>query len=831
MNLKPALKLIFLTLFLLAVLIGTASSGYAKANDTKWKRIKGDAIDITVSANGRVAAVDKKGQVFRYNYDGNSWTLIGRNMRRITSTPDGTFWGTDNRGNLRRFTGTQWQAVGTGANDAEAKKDGRILVTTNTKSLAVYYPATRQWSAIEGKGTHIAADDKGLIWRVAEDGTLARKLDDAWIGVEGRALDISSYDDILIVSASGTLQRWNNDISVWSNIDGIQDVASVSAGNGMIWVAQRNGDIFVMGLNARTGDNGIIEIGKPGDGGATDPSEIIDNSPIVFTAVPDNTLLDELAIGQDGSIYGLTSSGEIRRWSNNEQRFNDFPGRLERIVIQDNGLPLGIGVNENLLEHDGEAWRQIIFSQELSDLALFEDNRILAFNASDRAIRLSENRKSFEQAGGPRAQQIVAQNDGRFWLIDNVNRLFQCSSSGQCERQSTNANDISIGPADSVFIVDSNSNLRRFNPNTKAFDLIRQGDTSRVAVGPQDRPWILDNQGRVLQAGFFERDESSDRTLAIKTAATENVTTDGTDNGSGGIEIVQSIRFTAVPVPTSATGFPNLGGGLRDLTVGAGDIVLVTGFASPCVEGNGANWVYNPNTSSFGHLDYLKGVNLFTALALADPVIGDVDGDTPPTTPAPAISSFLAEWNKDCANRSNLLTYEEDIFTEPGAQASQDFNGATFGTEQPLNVIPDLDIAGDGTVVNIFGTELEFFHPETANDVEFFDQIAFMRAGVGTNEKDIWAVSTTNNVYEFVEATDSFELRSKKSGDKAQDIGVGQDGTVFIVNMSGVLKKWDPVSGLFISTTKTGVNRVAVDSKGNPIVANFPTSQTVFFGR
>ena len=146
--------------------------------------------------------------------------------------------------------------------------------------------------------------------------------------------------------------------------------------------------------------------------------------------------------------------------------------------------------------------------------------------------------------------------------------------------------------------------------------------------------------------------------------------------------------------------------------------------------------------------------------------------------------------------------------------------------------LPDIDIAADGTIANIApANELEIFQAEKADDVSFFDQLEFMRVGIGKDKYDLWVVSTTHNVYGFVNSSDRFELRSHNADDKAQDIGVGHDGTVFIVNTSGVLKKWDPATKRFVRTNKNGVTRVAVDSRGNPIVANFPSSQTVYFGK
>jgi len=821
---------------LTVLFLGTALSAYGQNTSDNWERIQGSAADIAVGADGQVGAIDRQGRVYRFDISKSDWQPIGRNMRRIAASKDGTFWAVDARGNLRVFKGSSWNNVGAGASDVAIAPNGQVYVATNTNKIAAYNPASRQWLAIDGNASRVAMDGNGLLWAISPQGTISRRLDDAWIGLAGTAVDISSDENgnIYIVGTDGKLYAWSEETRAWTLISGVESLNTISIADGQFWSVDQTGQIFARGIAGKQRADKEIIIGENGDGGSSDTEETIDDSPLVFTVLPDTTTLEKLAIGRDGSVYGLTLDGEIRRWSNAEQRFYDFPGTVEDLVVKDDGLPLAIGTNNNLVEHDGEAWRQINLALGLADLSVYGDlDKVLAISLNEQTVRLSDSYLTYTQL--PKQGNIIeAAPNGDFWVIDDAQRLFQCNMGGQCERQSINAGDISIGPGGSVFVVDKGNRLRRYNRSSKDFEILATPvSVGTVAVGPQDRPWITNPAGQVYYSNFFKRDETFDRRLATKTQATDDVTTEepNVDGNNTGIQIVQSISFTQVNIPTSALGYPNLDMGLRDITVGKNDIVIATGFATPCDEGNGANWLYNPNTRTFSYLDYLKGINLFVAVAVDDLINGDINGNTPPTTPSPAVPSLIAEWNKDCANQSELITYISSVFTDPSAQASQNFDGASFSLPQPLNAIPDLDYAADGTVINLFDAELEYFQPENANDVEFFDQIEFMRIGIGKDVNDIWAISRTNNVYEYVQSSDSFELRSTKADDKAQDVGVGQDGTVFIVNTSGVLKKWDALSGRFIKTNKKNVTRVAVDSRGNPIVANFPASQTVFFGR
>lgn len=835
-----AIARLFCAAFLLSILCGgmaiaqTESITIGKA--VQWQKIKGSAQSVAISSNGRVAAIDKVGDVYRYIHENDRWQRIGQNMTLIHGGQDGDFWGVDRQQNLRHFTGVQWAAVGGGAQDIAVDKDGNVYVVTNTASIAKYDIVRKNWQRIDGKAQQVAIGAQDMVWIINPDGKLARRLDDAWISLDIEAADIFADMNgrLFIIKPDQKIYLWDEKLQQAFAYKTPQNFVYGAANKDQIWAITPQNMIYADGhekYRPQTED-GITE--NPGGDGYTEESEIVDESPITFELVSSTETLADIDIGRDGSIYGLTNTGAIRRWSNSEDRFYDFPGTLKTILVQPSGLPLGIGKNDNLLEHDGEAWRQVNLAEEIIDFALYDDDRLLAVNNDERVIRVAQMSQSFTLLG-TRAQKIAAHQDGAYWVIDNVNRVFKCTKDASCTQKNIQAEDIAVGPAGSVFVVDTSDNLRRYNAGEDSFDLIAQDQqVSRVALGPKDRPWIINIQGRVYAADYFERDESKDRILATKTEATEEVTTEepNVDGSNSGVQITQSISFTAVNVPTSASGFGNIGSGLLDLTAGADDIVLVSGYDTSCVDGTGRNWVYNPQARTFNHLDYLKRANMNVLLAVDKLVIGVVNGDTPPTAPVPAVPSLIGEWNKACTNESLLLTYVSSVFEDASAQTSQNFDGATFSSALDDLQLPDLDYAQDGYVANIApNDELEFFKPETADDVGFFDQINFKRVGLGKTHKDLWVVSLTNNVYEYVESTDSFELRSINADDKAQDVGVGQDGTVFIVNTSGVLKKWDETSKRFIKTNKAGVTRVAVDSLGNPIVANFPNSQTVYFGR
>ena len=816
--------------------IGTASS-YAQTVFQPWESIQGTASDISVSQDGYVAAIDQSGTVYLLDHSDESWQPVGRNMVRIAGGSPEILWGIDTQGTLRQYTGTSWLAVGRGALDLALAPNGHIYVVTNTNSIAAYDPAKKKWWPVKGKATRLAFDMNGVLWAVLLDGSVARQLDSAWIGLDIKATDLTidqSAKRVFIIDATGAILQWHDEELSWTPAAPTSDTIALAAGDGQLWRVDQTGRMYAQGISEshRNKDSGIVM--TESGGSRSENQKAVASSNLVFTKIASTQKLAELSVGKDGSIFGLTSTGDIKRFSNSEKDFYTFSGQLEVLDVQNDGLPIGIGTKKNLVKYDGEAWRQTYLNVDLNDVTIFGDDQALGLNHIDQVAKLSDNLRSYQLLQGS-GKKIVANKDGSFWKIDSSDRLFECDTSGACNQKSLTAIDIDVGPAGSVYIVDSNRNLRRFNPETNTFDdIVRgQGDVGRVALGPNDYPWFIDTSGNVYSSKYFDRDESQDRNDAFKSAATENVTTTESGSTGSGIQIVTNMSFSAVTIPTTSSEYGTVGSGMRDITSGWDDVVIATGYDDPCSAGSGRNWIYNPLTASFNYMDYLNRADIMVGLA-AEQVASynsSIDGDTPPTSVEPNITAFFGLWAYTCTT-PELLEYVSSVFTDSTNEANNSYRDAVLYTPLVAGATSDLDIAKDGmlTFINT-KNELKHFYPQTAADTTVRTDKNYLRVGVGVDIDDLWIVDTSNNVYEYNSKTDDFDLRSSRADDQALDVGVGHDGSVYIINLSGTLKRWNETANRFDQINKTGMTRVAVDSKGKPIVGNFPDSQIVYWGR
>ncbi len=822
-------------------------------NSAAWVRLPGQAIEIAASEQGEAAAIDSSNNVWRWDKKSEKWRSLPGKFSHIDITDNGQLWGVSIDGQVLNYQNRQWTSIGTGASNLTLGRNNDLVVATNTGSLARYLINERRWEAIDGSAKDLEVAKDGWIWTISNKGIISRQLGDRWIGLPGRAKDISIDESgrILIVTPSGKLKQWDPQINDWITIKlpfSAQTIESSSSNT--LWATNQQGIIFVKGL--ALGEEAIKPKEPANKRSTGNPSQTVDDSEYKFSLVQGTGL--DLSIGLDGSIFSLQSAGQLGRWSNTDSKFNDFPGDLDQIELDWNGRPWGVGRGGALYRHDGEAWRDIKINLDIEDISIGADKRVLVLGKNRNVYELTPPYTSYTRLRGSGVQIATVPDKKSYWLLDNRARIFQCTHKKGCSRMPLSAIDIEVGPGGTVLIVDSKNILRRFNPSNNNFDIVKaqgiplNGKYGRVAIGPNDRPWVVDTLGKIYASDFFNRDESQDKSLAHLTRRTEKVTN---GDGGSGIVILSSIKFTSSVVPTSATGFPNLGHGLMDLTSGYQDVLLTTGFSSNCTPGTGRSWVYDADSRDFNFIAELENANF--------PVIINAEfntlADDVPALAAP-LRAIYGIFPQNCKNYQ-LIEFDFNVFTA-GNFAIQDFDAAVLidffkGTQ---NLETDLDTSEDGWIVwTDRQGDMGFHHPISRGFFTLKDNgLTFKRIAIGADLDTVWAVDTNNNVYQLIDATSVQQqklssraplyigngntarqyiavLRSNLSSDRALDVGVGFDNTVWTVDLDGRLKKWDPSNEIFTAYNKDGITRVAVNAKGKPIVANFPSSRRVYFGR
>ncbi len=858
-------RLLSAVLALLTLLVAGALQAplHAQLTADPWRTVAppaGAARQIALGGRGVVGGIDASGAVYRRDPLSGAWQQLGTGMTCLAIDPAGNFWAIDAQTAVQRLEGAAWRTVGTGAVALAAAPDGSIVVATNTNTLAQYDPVKASWVALSGTGSRVAVDARGLIWAVGSDGAIARRLGDVWIGVPGSARDIAAdlLGNVVIAGRDGKVYEWSEADVRWNEVAGAilstSAAASVAVGAGQVWRADGDGKLFARGM-VYAGP--VIQPVTPGNtdpavrsrtlSGTPERATAPDLSPPEFVQVAAASNLTALAIGYNGSVFGTVPGGSIVRWSNAQRRFLAFPGTLPQIEVSEAGLPLGTNSSSALLWHDGTAWRRLPLQYAMIDVSTASDAVTMAVSTDGQLYRLDrkEGAVTYTRLAG-NVDRAAAAPDGGFWYRNNAGLLFQCDKAAQCERRGLTIADIAIGPGGTVYAVDTQGNLQRFNKSTGNFDILRRTSVARVALGPNDRPWIIEKNGNVLAARLFDRDESGDLALAKATEATASVTVPDALTNTAGSGITLAYTFAAIDVPTTAPGFPNLGAGLNDISVGLDDQIIATGFdasADPCTSRTagwkGRNWIYSTSQRRFVHLDYLKRVQYQAAVAARNLSNGTAPPALAGAPNVPAFYGITRACERYFLNEYDTATFvgmTADFYDLGGlalGQSNLRSNQVTANTRD-LTTVLDMDVTLDDWVTAIFPErQINFIGIGVNNGATTTrrnDQ-KFARLGVGANRNVLWATNYESDVYEYVASTNTFQKRNILDADKAQDIGVGKDGSVFIVDLAGRLKKWDTAQKTFVYAGLAGVTRVAVTSKGKPVAANFPASQRVYIAQ
>ena len=87
----------------------TSNSATTGAEKLKWKRIRGDAKELAISANGLVFATEFVNYTWRWTGErGRGWRLLPGRFKQIAAEPAGKPWAITPSGKVYRYNGILW---------------------------------------------------------------------------------------------------------------------------------------------------------------------------------------------------------------------------------------------------------------------------------------------------------------------------------------------------------------------------------------------------------------------------------------------------------------------------------------------------------------------------------------------------------------------------------------------------------------------------------------------------------------------------------------------------------------------------------------------------
>lgn len=826
-----------------------------------WQKVSGKAAELAISSKGAIAALGKQGRVW-YWKGKNNWGILPGKFKQISLDKNGTIWGLGNQDRVYRYQGSYWQEIPGQAQQIVAGADGNIWIHYSGE-LQIWSEQTLKWISkaklLDEKLRDLAIDLKGLPWIIDGSGQIQRFDSKNWLPVadfEAVSLTASPEGTIFATDNEQQLWRWGGFNKRWALQNG--KASSVAAGpNNTPWVIRSNGDVFAAGFfndspeskvktlslasaNAiRASQQTISDISNSDynpSGGNQAPSSS-PNEPLVFQKVTGAPR--QLAIGAEGSVFGLNFDSSVLRWNNGRNSFLGFPGQFSRIAVTPDGDPWGINSKGEVFRHDGTDWR-VVYNILATDIAISYDGTIMVIGPQNILQKYDEEEgrfaRLFSSVENPLpliGKRLAIDPQGTPWLILEDDFVAHCEKL-TCVRTTTRARDIDIGPEGSIFIVDTDRVLRRWNIRGKSFDRISTiaGSIASVSVGPLGKPWLINTKSEVWSSAFFDRDESQDNI----TNATS--TTNTTTNNTPVFTFTTTLQFQTVPYPL---GFQFLSA----LAAGPSGTVIA---------------MHGPFFPATPFLIYDENAKRFIDSVIPTSAPGEI-----PDGLALGPSDELWAWNNPVAGSvdGHIRVYKNNAWLE--IFGVNDMTLASPTPSPPDTRMLDLSISANGDVLvagpdtgaspNI-GSTLYRFNNTINQFVSEVSQFSGDESSIAVDPSGIiWLVSnptgadTQRRVYQYV--NNSFVERPLPAGMTACNqpytnipnplidgcISAGANGSIFILAAESTtgpaarkLLRWNPSGNqwdkVITSPAFTEIRYVAVASDGRPWLIADPGDAT-----
>ncbi|GAB6051472.1 hypothetical protein JCM17960_02920 [Magnetospira thiophila] len=814
-------------------LLGVALGYGAVAQDAvkaPWTKVPGQAADISINADGQGYVTGLDGTPWRWDMTEQRWRRMSGQFARISAAEGNRPWAVNADGVVYRYNGLWWENKDTGVADVAADTQGHVYIAKHNGEIKQWYALRNEWRPVSGVAQRLALSPGGDLWAVAPDGSIHRFDGKTWHTMPGRAHDIAvgGTDVIMIADREGGLRTWSGAGKQWIAVPGIVGVQSVAVTpDGASWAIVSGGTILANGNlgeltpqeegeakqlqapQARARGAEASQVVAPTIAASTPTASTPEPTPSAsgattkltgssttaqnagdaatfttkdkITFVNTRKIITTLAIGADGSVFGLDGGGGVMRWSNTEEKFKTFPGTLVQIAVDKDGHPWGVSALGRVFHHDGTRWAQI-HGVTAVDIAVGYDGTVVIADSSKQLAKLNETGTRFDLIKGTGAAVAVAP-DGTPWAI-RTDKLVQRCDVFPCKVFKQKAISLSIGPDGSVWIVSDLNSLMRLKSDGSDFETVKTpGHTPwKVAVGPSGYPWVVSDARLALASKFFKRDEAGD--ISVAAAATgdtygSGATTTVTTSSASSFTFSKNMQFETVDYSTlSSSQYPLL----------ASDVDGVIWATTP----GGAMDKYSSTRKKF------------------------IDAEVQFTTEGSFISSFDIAPNGDIwAHTSNPKT---GFFRERNKVLKQySVSGLSAGSI--------IAVGPDGTVYADFYSSSDNYIYSKAPDSEVFKkfaqtQLSKMAVGFGN---DLWITDGDDYVRQWVGT--KFEKRPS-SGQKARRIAVGKtDGTVYITDFSNILYKWNSTNNSFDKVNNVTAYYIAIDENGRPWINtdNTPT--------
>jgi hypothetical protein len=554
-------------IFVLCVGLGTGGDAQSRQQAAlppegkiDWRQISGNARDITVSGDGRVYAVDPRGNVWHMHVSEKQWSRFSGRLTRIAATTKGRLIGVDHLNRIFMYNGVKWSRMQGAAIDVSANARGQIAAVGPSGDVLLWQARNFRWRRVSGApaAIRVSIGPDGTLWVVARSGSLHRKTESSkWRRIPGTGQDVTvaAAGTVLLSSNKSDAKYWDHKTRRWRRFAPSSRTVAIDR-DGRVWRVDAKGAVY-------TGRSRLPSSARSSQRIRTASSTpVFRVAAVKWTPVPGKAA--DIGAGPNGTVFAADPDGRVWRWDAARGAWSSFPGKLVRVAVAPDGNPWGVDNQGRLYRHDGRKWTLEKFRAR--DIAIGPDGAAFAVTQKGQVLRRDPKTRRWSELGTPiAANRIAVDVTGRPWVVTRSGGILRRGKS-TWENLQGRAIDIAAGELNAIFIAGQDERLYRWSEGQKKWNALI-GNSVAVTVAFGRRPWIA------ARNGLINAEKPVEKTKPSVTVAT-------TKSG-------RKTLGSSEPLPTSRKPIvlEKVPGAGRDIGIGSDGSIFIVGF-----EGNVQRW-------------------------------------------------------------------------------------------------------------------------------------------------------------------------------------------------------------------------------------------------
>lgn len=496
---------------------------------------------------------------------GGGQTTNNSGLVNFSVGDDGTVWGLDSAGHPYAYQPSSGALVSESSSTFTSLAVGSASAIWALDDGAVYHwnSTSAAFVSVSGSLTQIATGIDGDTWGLDSSGDIFHYIasSNSFAQVSGTlsSIYVGNTGSVYGLSSAGAVLWYNPGTATFQQLTTTSGFTSLSVGSdGTLWGLQGTTasyyNVLTDSFDATAGSFSVLENGAGPSAYALDDSgNLYHFAPSTMTWTAENAAFSKLAVGGDGSVWGLNSSGAVTKLAGvatiPANTLVPVTGTLDQISVGVDGSAWGIDNGVFFFNYMTQSFQQVPGAPNLRQLSVADRGNVWGVDSSGNVYHYDADTQtwisvagnlSLVEAGangavwglggastsGAEGSSIFQYTGGTFQEVDAGSLLFagldvgaDGSTWGASEGfpnygvyQSTSSSftqvggvggttlieGLSVGSAQNVWAVTSSGQVYHFDPTTQQF-VSASGSLSTIWATFDGGAWGVDVNGKIYQ--------------------------------------------------------------------------------------------------------------------------------------------------------------------------------------------------------------------------------------------------------------------------------------------------------------------------------------------